>query len=81
MKNAKFKELRNGLGLSQSELAEVFGTTDRAVRRWESNAQDGRGPNPMGAILLLLIQDEVVTVEQVKAYAKAQKEFEDENDI
>lgn len=78
MTPSKFKQIRQDLGLSQSALAETFGTTDRAVRRWESDAPDGRGPNPMAAILLLLIWNEAVGVPYVAATAKKAEEVSDD---
>ena len=46
---AEFKEARRRLGLTQAELAEILGTNDTTIRKWEApaGASTSRPPNPI----------------------------------
>ena len=46
----EFKERRQELGLSVSQLAHVLGVDPRTVRRWEANNQ--RPPHPTACRIL-----------------------------
>ena len=54
MTPSQFKQARQSLGLSQSELAAILNTTDRTVRKWEN---DERGPNPIACRVVEWMQD------------------------
>ena len=44
MTPAEMREVREGLGLTQAALAELFGVHIRTVRRWEAGHMVPRGP-------------------------------------
>jgi len=48
---AEFKEARQKLGLTQSELGHILNTSPVTVRKWEmpDTASNARTPNPVAA--------------------------------
>jgi DNA-binding transcriptional regulator YiaG len=42
-KSPRARELREAAGLSQSETAEIIGTTSATLRRWEEGERQPRG--------------------------------------
>jgi DNA-binding transcriptional regulator YiaG len=43
LKSARARELREAAGLSQTETAEIIGTTSATLRRWEAGECQPRG--------------------------------------
>lgn len=56
MDSKAFKRARYDLGLTVRQMAEILNTTDRTVRKWESD-QDDRKPNPTAVRLVCLMLD------------------------
>jgi len=52
MTRTEFKEARNKLGLSHSQLGKILDTDSRTIRRWESDKETGRDPNPIACVVL-----------------------------
>lgn len=50
----QFKEARQSLGLSLSQLAKILNVDPRTVRKWEASesASTGRDPNPIACQVL-----------------------------
>ena len=48
---ASFKALREGVGYSQAELADVLGVSERSVKRWEQTATDHLAPDEAWELL------------------------------
>jgi len=58
----EFKAARDSLGLSQKDLAEIFGiSTDRTVRRWEEGERDIPGS-------VLVLMELCLNVPEVREY-------------
>jgi hypothetical protein len=57
-----FRRALDRLDYTQAYVGELFGYTDRAVRRWAAN-----GPPPAAAVLLQLIIDGKIAVDDVAA--------------
>ena len=45
----EFKQARQSLGLTQSELGHILDTAPQTIRKWEMDAErsTARGPNPV----------------------------------
>lgn len=54
-KGQKVKEIRNGLGLSQSIFAYIMGVSKKTVEAWESGRNEPQGPAQR--MLMLLERD------------------------
>ncbi|MDO5067469.1 MAG: helix-turn-helix transcriptional regulator [Propionibacteriaceae bacterium] len=69
MTGSLFRVLREGMGLSQQDLAGLFGVQKRAVQRWEGG--DREIPTSRGEELLQLFQhfEEVVAHHVEQAHA------------
>ncbi len=54
MTPAEFKQARNDLGLSLSQLAAILDTDPRTIRKWEAEdtASTSRDPNPIACRVL-----------------------------
>jgi DNA-binding transcriptional regulator YiaG len=67
------KALRQGLGLSQDELAERLGVSRSAVARWEA---DAFRPTMLAAKVLLALSDSVRESQATKAQGKVSPSIE-----
>lgn len=56
MTPTQFKEARNTLGLSQSQLGKILNTDPRTIRKWESEG-DPRPVNPIAARVMEWLLD------------------------
>jgi len=54
MTPSEFKQARNDLGLSLSQLGEILKTDPRSIRRWEADPSlsTSRPPNPIACQVL-----------------------------
>ena len=54
MTPAEFRACRKSLGLTQAQLAALFGLTDRQVRRFEANSSVASHEAPTAALAIAL---------------------------
>lgn len=60
----EFKEARQALGLSVSELAEILDTNPITIRKWETSPdhKTARSPNPIACQVLRWLADGSLTL-------------------
>lgn len=59
MTPSQFKQARQQLGLSLSELAAILGVDDRTIRKWEApeDTNSARPPNPIAVRVVQWLLD------------------------
>ena len=59
MTAGEFKEARNTLGLTQSQLGEILNTYPATIRKWEmeDDRSTSRSPNPVAARVMRWMLD------------------------
>lgn len=66
MKPLEIRKLRESLGKTQTDFGRALGVSKQTICYWESG---NRQPSKQSSVLLLLLQDECVTIKQLEDFA------------